>query len=217
MASQSATAPIRVLACDCQPLFRDGMVRTIRQRAQFQLIGEVADGRAALDAIFALEPDVAVLQLPLPSLDGRRIARAVRREGLATQVVLMAAPGRPEVAYSALADGAVGVITREASPEQLCEAITAAARGDTFLSPQIQADIAAEIRTRAGADRPRLTDRERQILRRIADGESVPAIAGALHLAPATVKTHLAHVYERLGVRERAAAVAEAMRRGLLE
>ncbi|HET8757035.1 MAG TPA: response regulator transcription factor [Solirubrobacteraceae bacterium] len=208
---------IRVITGDAQPLFRDAVARTIRQRAAFELVGEVADGRAALDAIVALQPDVAVLDLPLPRLDGDRVLRAVRRDGIPTRILFLCAGPSPDRAYRALEDGAAGVLTKDASADQLCDAIGAAARGETVLSRGVLTDVAGEIRLRGGAGRIRLTERERSVLRLIADGRSLPEIARDLHLARATVKTHVAHIYEKLGVSERAAAVAEAMRRDLLE
>jgi two-component system nitrate/nitrite response regulator NarL len=211
------TMPIRVLTGDAQPLFRDAVARTIRQRSAFELVGEVADGRAALDAIIALRPDVAVLDLPLPELDGDRVLRAVKRDGLPTRILFLCAGPSPDRAYRAIEDGAAGMLTKNASADQLCDAIGAAARGETILSRDVVDGVAHEIRLRAGAGRVRLTERERAILRLIADGRTLPAIARELHLARATVKTHVAHMYEKLDVGERAAAVAEAMRRGLLE
>jgi two-component system nitrate/nitrite response regulator NarL len=211
------TKAIRVLTGDAQPLFRDAVARTIRQRAAFELVGEVADGRAALDAIIALRPDVAVLDLPLPMLDGDRVLRAVTRDGLPTRILFLCAGPSPDRAYRALEDGAAGLLTKDASAEQLCEAIGAAARGEIVLAHEVVGGVAREIRLRAGSGRVRLTDRERAILRLIADGRTLPAIARELHLARTTVKTHVEHLYEKLGVSERAAAVAEGMRRGMLE
>jgi two-component system, NarL family, nitrate/nitrite response regulator NarL len=211
------TMPIRVLTGDAQPLFRDAVARTIRQRSAFELVGEVAAGRAALDAIIELRPDVAVLDLPLPELDGDRVLRAVRRDGLPTRILFLCAGPTPDRAYRAIEDGAAGMLTKDASADQLCEAIGAAARGETILSRDVVDGVAHEIRLRAGAGRIRLTERERAILRLIAGGHTLPAIARELHLARATVKTHVAHIYDKLDVGERAAAVAEAMRRGLLE
>lgn len=208
---------IRVLTGDSQPLFRDAVARTIRQGTAFELVGEVADGRAALDAIIALQPDVAVLDLPLPTLDGDRVLRAVTRDGLPTRILFLCTGPSPDRAYRALEDGAAGLLTKHASAEQLCEAIRAAARGEVVLAHEVVGGVAHEIRLRAGSGRVRLTERERAILRLIADGRSLPAIARDLHLALTTVKTHVSHLYEKLGVSERAAAVAEAMRRGLLE
>jgi two-component system, NarL family, nitrate/nitrite response regulator NarL len=211
------TKAIRVLTGDSQPLFRDAVARTIRQRAAFELVGEVADGRAALDAIIALRPDVAVLDLPLPTLDGDRVLRAVTRDGLPTRILFLCTGPSPDRAYRALEDGAAGLLTKHASADQLCEAIGAAARGEIVLAHEVVGGVAHEIRLRGSSGRIRLTERERAILRLIADGRSLPAIARDLHLALTTVKTHVSHLYEKLGVSERAAAVAEAMRRGLLE
>lgn len=208
---------IRVLAADRQPLYRDAMARAIRQQPQFELVGELADGREALDEIGRLEPDVAVLDLGLPTLDGPRILKAVTRDGLPTRIVFLSATVSSETAYRAVADGAMGYLSKDADAAEICEAIRAVARGQTFLAREIQTGLAAEIRLRAKEERPLLSKREREILSLIARGRSAPEIARELNLGVPTVKTHLLHVYDKLGVSERAAAVAEAMRRGLLE
>jgi two-component system nitrate/nitrite response regulator NarL len=116
-----------------------------------------------------------------------------------------------------LGEGAAGFLTKATSPEQLREAIITVAAGGVFLAREIQGAVALEIRMRVSDDRPVLSPREREVLRRIADGESVPTIAAALHLSLSTVKTHAHHLYEKLEVSDRAAAVAVAMRRGLLD
>jgi two-component system nitrate/nitrite response regulator NarL len=208
---------IRVLTGDAQPLFRDAVSRVVRQRTDFDLVGEVGDGCDALAAIQRLQPDVAVLDVELPSLDGRRILNAVARDGLATRIVLLLRSVPSNLAFDAIEDGAAGCLTKDASAEQLCEAVTTAARGETFMCRRVQSGVAREIRLRRRHDRPVLSEREGEVLRRIAAGESAPAIARAMHLSSATIKTHIGHLYEKLGVSERAAAVAEAMRRGLLE
>jgi two-component system nitrate/nitrite response regulator NarL len=208
---------IRVLAADPQPLYREAVARAIRRQPHFELVGELGDGREALEAIERLRPDVAVLDRRLPSLDGPRILNAVIRDELPTRIVFLSSTVKADAAYRAVADGAAGYLSKDADAEEILEAIRAAARGQTFLAPEIQTGIAAEIRLRAKEERPLLSPREREILRLIARGRSAPEIARDLHLAPATVKTHLLHIYDKLGVSERAAAVAEAMRRGLLE
>jgi two-component system, NarL family, nitrate/nitrite response regulator NarL len=208
---------VRVLAADGQPLFRDAVARAIRERPELELVGQAGNGRDALEAIGAEHPDVAVIERTLAGLSGEQILNAVSRDGLRTRVVLMAAHADPCEVYAALAEGAAGYLTKEASARELCDAITAVARGRTVLSPELQAGIAGEIRLRAVRDRPVMSDRERETLTLIAEGLSAPQIGRALHLSTATVKTHLQHIYEKLGVSERAAAVAEAMRRGLLE
>ena len=190
---------VRVLAAEAEPLYRDAVIRAIRERPELELVGSAGDGREALDAIGASRPD------------------AVARDGLGTRLVMIAARPEPGQVYSALADGAAGYLTKDADARELCDAITAVARGATVLSPGLQGGVADEIRHRAPRTRPLRTERELQTLGLIAEGLTAPAIGATLHLSTATIKTHLHHIYEKLGVSERAAAVAEAMRRGLLE
>ena len=118
---------------------------------------------------------------------------------------------------AALRAGARGYLTKDADASELCDAISAVARGRTVLAPQLQAGIAGEIRLRAVHERPFLSDRESEILKLVADGLTAPEIGRRIHLSTATIKTHLQHLYDKLGVSERAAAVAVAMRRGLVE
>jgi two-component system nitrate/nitrite response regulator NarL len=208
---------VRVLAADGQPLYRDAVARAIRERPELELVGQAGDGREALAAIGESRPDVAVLDRTLTGLSGNEVLNAVARDGLRTRVVLMAAKPEPGEVYAALAEGAAGYLTKDADARELCDAITAVARGKTVLASELQAGVAGEIRLRAPHDRPVMSERERETLTLIAEGLSAPQIGRTLHLSTATVKTHLQHIYEKLGVSERAAAVAEAMRRGLLE
>jgi two-component system, NarL family, nitrate/nitrite response regulator NarL len=208
---------VRVLAADGQPLYRDALARVIRERPELELVGQARDGREALEAIGAAQPDVALIDRTLTGLSGKQILNAVTRDGLRTRVVLIAAQPEPCEVYAALADGAAGYLTKDADARELCDAITAVARGKTVLASELQSAVAGEIRLRAPLDRPVMSDRERETLTLIAEGLSAPQIGRTLHLSTATVKTHLQHIYEKLGVSERAAAVAEAMRRGLLE
>jgi two-component system, NarL family, nitrate/nitrite response regulator NarL len=215
--SPRSNGRIRVVTADAQPLFRDAVTRALRQRSQFDVVDEVGDGAAALAAIRRLLPDVAVLDLPLPSLDGRRILNAVQRDGLPTRIVLLLRTVPSQVAFDAIEAGAAGCLTKDASADQVCEAVRAAARGGTFMDDRVQAGVAREIQLRRRHERPVLSHRESEVLRRIAAGENAPQIGRAMHLSAATVKTHLGHLYAKLDVSDRAAAVAEGMRRGLLE
>jgi two-component system, NarL family, nitrate/nitrite response regulator NarL len=170
-----------------------------------------------LDAISTLEPDVAVVDCAVDGLSAEQVLTAVRREGLGSRIVLIAAEPEPRRVYTAIANGAAGYLTKGAEGRELCDAVAAVARGRTVFAPPLQTGIAGEIRLRAVDQRPFLSDREREILRLVAEGVTAPRIGRVLHLSPATVKTHLHHIYEKLDVSERAAAVAAAMRRGLLE
>lgn len=208
---------VRVLAADSHPLYRDALTRAIKERPELELVGQARDGREALDAIGSERPDVAVIDRTLTGLSGEQVLNAVGRDSLPTRVVMIAAEPAPELVYAAIANGAAGYLTKDADARELCEAISAVARGRTVLAAELQTGIAGEIRLRAVDERPLLSDREAEILKLVAEGLTAPQIGRTLCLATPTVKTHLHHLYEKLGVAERAAAVAEAMRRGLLE
>jgi two-component system nitrate/nitrite response regulator NarL len=208
---------VRVLVADDHPLFREALAETIDQRPELELVAKVASGREALAEIQGTPPDVAVLDMKMPELDGMDVVDAVTRDELPTRVLLLSAFLDSSLGYRALGAGAAGYLSKDATGERICEAILAVALGETVLDPEIQAGVAREIRMRVENERPALTSREREILRLTADGCSAPQIAEQLYLSPTTVRTHLQHLYEKLGVSDRAAAVAEAMRQRLLE
>src|ERR671939_1479351 len=186
-------------------------------RRIFALVAEAADGREALTAIQDRRPDVALLDYKLPELDGVAVTNAVVRDELPTRVLLVSAFTDSGVVYQALETGAAGFVSKEARSEQILDAVLACARGENVVPPDIAAGLVSEIRLRKHDDRPALTPREQEILHLIAAGKSLPEIAKELYLGLTTVKTHVQHLYEKLGVSDRAAAVASAMRRGLIE
>jgi two-component system nitrate/nitrite response regulator NarL len=211
------TKKVRVVVADDHPLYREGVVRALSGNGQFEIVAEAEDGRTALAEIERHVPDVALLDFKLPGLDGLAITRAVVRDGLRTRVLLISAFTESGIVYKALEAGAAGFIAKEARQLEIVDAVAACARGDNVLPPDLASGLISEIRLRASSDRPVLTKRESEILKLIASGKSLPDIAAELYLGVTTVKTHVQHLYEKLGVSDRAAAVAEAMRRGLLE
>jgi two-component system, NarL family, nitrate/nitrite response regulator NarL len=208
---------VTVFVGDAQPLFRDGLVRAIRQRASLQLAGEADDGAVALEAIRRLRPAVTVLSAPLPTIDADAVLRTLTRERHATRVVLLLPAVTPDEAVDAVSRGAVACLSRTVSGERLCHAIEAAARGEAYFAPEVQTQLAAGVRRRLAGESQGLTRREQEILRCIAAGGNRAVIAAELHVAEATVKTHLSHLYEKLGVSDRASAVYAGMQRGLLD
>jgi two-component system nitrate/nitrite response regulator NarL len=207
-----------VLIADDHPLFREGLARAISQRPDLELVGQAADGRAALEQIQRDAPEVAVLDMRMPGLQALDIIEALVRDGSPTRVLVLSAAVESAMVYAAVAAGAAGYWSKDAERDAICDAIAAVARGDRVLDPKLHTGVFSEIRAReVDSGRPVLTDREHEILGLIAQGKSAPAIGAELYLSTATIKTHLAHLYEKLGVSDRAAAVAEAMRRGLLE
>jgi two-component system, NarL family, nitrate/nitrite response regulator NarL len=208
---------VTVVVADDHPLYREGVVRALSSSGQVEIVGEVADGRSALAEIQEHEPDVALLDYKLPELDGVAITNAVVRDQLRTRVLLVSAFTDSGVVYRALETGAAGFVSKEARREQIVDAVLACARGANVVPPDVASGLVSEIRLRRQDDRPALTPREQEILRLIAQGKSLPEIAKELYLGLTTVKTHAQHLYDKLGVSDRAAAVASAMRRGLIE
>lgn len=207
----------RVVVADDHPLYREGVVRALGASGGVEVVAEAEDGRSALAAIREHTPDVALLDYRLPGLDGVEVTHAVVRDGLPTKVLLLSAFTDSGLVYKALQVGVAGYLPKEARRERIVDAVLACARGETVLPPELAAGLASEIRLRGASDAPALTERENQILHLIASGKSLPTIAKELFLGVTTVKTHTQHLYDKLGVSDRAAAVAEAMRRGLLE
>jgi two-component system nitrate/nitrite response regulator NarL len=209
---------VKVLLADDHPIYREGLARAIKERPELQLVAEADNGRAALELIRDHRPDVAVLDVRMPDLDGPQVMTALRREDIEVGVLFLSAGTDGGTSYGVVADGARGYLSKQAGRREICEAISRVARGETVLAAEVQSGLASEIgRRQALSDGPELTEREREILRLVADGLSAPDIGRAIHLSPTTVKGHLHTLYEKLGVSDRAAAVAEAMRRGLLE
>ena len=208
---------IRVFVADDHPIYRDGLIRCIQDRPDLELAGEAASGHDALEGIRAVRPDVAILDVRMPGLDGTEVLGAIQRDSLGTRVVFLSASAAGDVVYRAIAMGAGAYLSKGSDRIEIFEAVARVARGETYVPPDLHTDLAAQIRLREREERPTLTPREREILTLTADGCSAPAIAAQLHLSPATVKTHLQSLYEKLGVSDRAAAVATAMRQGLLE
>ena len=206
-----------VYVADDHPVYRDGIVAAVRARPDLQLVGEASDGRQALAEVRELEPDVVVLDMKLPGLDGLGVLDAMVQDELPARVLFLSAYADEEIVYRALARGAAGYLSKDATRDTICDAMAAVARGEVRVDPALQGALVGAIRRREVDDRPILSAREREIVRLVADGLSAPEVGERLHLSPSTVKTHLQSLYQKLGVSDRAAAVATAMRLGLLD
>ena len=217
MPGPAANEKVRVVVADDHPLVREGVVRALTASGSVDVVGEAEDGTTALELIRTQRPDVALLDFRMPGLDGAQVVTAVRRDELPTRVLILSAHDESAIVYQALQEGAAGFLPKESERTEIVNAVLACAKGRDVLSPSVAAGLAGEIRRRAEPTGPVLTPREREVLAGISEGKSIPAIAAQLYLAPSTVKTHVQRLYEKLGVSDRAAAVAEAMRRKLLE
>lgn len=213
----SSASPISVVVADDHPIFLDGVLGALARRDDLEVVGSARDGAEALKLVRELQPQVAMLDLRLPVMTGVEVLHAIRRDDLPTRVLILSGELASAAVYEAVQAGVNGYLTKEADRRAIGEAIVSVARGGTVLAPEAQAALTQEVRGRVNDDAPVLSPREREVLRMIADGRSGPEIAAELQIGTATVKTHTQNVYDKLGVSERAAAVAAAMRRKMLE
>jgi two-component system, NarL family, nitrate/nitrite response regulator NarL len=216
MAGAGTPEKVRVVVADDHPLFREGVVRALALSGEVNVVGEADDGTSALALIKELRPDVALLDYRMPGMDGAEVAAAVRGSDLPTRVLLLSAHDESAIVYQALQQGAAGFLLKDSTRSEIVKAVLECASGRDVVAPSLVGGLAGEIRQRAAPAAPVLSAREREVLGLIARGRTIPAIAGELYVAPSTVKTHVQRLYEKLGVSDRAAAVAEAMRQGLL-
>jgi two-component system, NarL family, nitrate/nitrite response regulator NarL len=214
---ESSDARVRVVVADDHPFFRDGVARGLVHSGRIEVVAEVGDGREALEAIRRDDPDVALVDYEMPDIDGMGVVKAAVRDGLRTRVLLLSAHTESAVVFQALQEGAAGYLAKDSKRAEIVEAVLDVARGRTVVPAELAAGLAGEIRMRAEAQGPALSERERQVLQAFARGLSVPQVAGELFIGVSTVKTHTQRLYEKLGVSDRAAAVAEGMRRGLVD
>lgn len=208
---------IEVVVVDDHPFFRDGVSRGLTNSGLITVVAEAENGRDGLAAIAEHKPQVAVVDYQMPDLDGIAVTQAVVRDALPTKVLLLSAITDSPVVFRALEVGASGYLSKDARRAEIVDAVLSVAQGRTVVPPELAGSLAQEIRSRAQPAGPALSEREMQVLRGFARGLSIPQLAKELYLGASTVKTHTQRLYEKLGVSDRAAAVAEGMRRGLLE
>jgi two-component system nitrate/nitrite response regulator NarL len=216
MAGAATPEKVRVVVGDDHPLFREGVVRALALSGLVNVVGEADDGTQALELIKEHRPDVALLDFRMPGMDGAQVAAAVRSNELPTRVLLLSAHDESAIVYQALQQGAAGFLLKDSTRTEIVKAVLDCASGRDVVAPSLAGGLAAQIRQRAEPTAPVLSAREREVLNGISRGQSIPAIAAELFVAPSTIKTHVQRLYEKLGVSDRAAAVAEAMRQGLL-
>jgi two-component system, NarL family, nitrate/nitrite response regulator NarL len=208
---------VRVVVVDDHPFFRDGVTRGLQNSGYIRVIGEAGDGREGLEVIAREKPEVALVDYQMPDMDGIDLVHAVVRDGLATRVLLLSAVVDSAIVYRAVQEGAAGYLSKEARRSEIVDAVLRVSKGHTVVPPELAGGLVDQIRLRAQSDTPVLSERERQVLDAFARGLSIPQTAAELYVGASTVKTYTQRLYEKLGVSDRAAAVAEAMRRGLLD
>ena len=212
---------IRVLIVDDQALVRAGFRMILDAQPDLEVVGEAADGSTAIDAVRTLRPDVVLMDIRMPGVDGIEATRRLTEANVPSKIVILTTYDLDEYVFDALAAGASGFLLKHVPPEELVRGVRVAASGEALLAPSITKRLIEEFaKHRApvragGTDLNTLTDREQEVIRLLARGLSNPEIARELKVGDATVKTHVAHVLDKLGLRDRVQAVIFAYEVGL--
>jgi len=203
----------RIVIADDHPIVRSGLASVLGTQPDFDVVGEAATGEAAVELARSLAPDIVLMDLRMPAMDGAEATARIARAQPGVRVLVLTTYGSDAAVLRAIEAGAVGYLLKDVPPDELFLAIRAVARGERYLAP------AAAARLMAHHQRPRdaLTERELEVLRRVAGGASNKAIAAQLGITEPTVKAHLVHVFEKLGADSRTAAVRVALERGLID
>lgn len=205
---------VRLLVVDDHPVVRDGIVGMVGTDPEVEVVAEASDGAEAVGLARALVPDVVLMDLRMPRMDGVAAIRELVRLGIPSRVVVLTTFDADADVLPAIEAGATGYLLKDAPRDELLRAVHAAAAGNVALAPSVASRLVGRVRT---PEATLLSPRELEVLALVADGSTNRAAGARLHLSEATVKTHLLSIYAKLGVGDRAAAVAEGFRRGLLD
>jgi DNA-binding NarL/FixJ family response regulator len=215
--------PVRVLLVDDQAMFREGLRTLFSVQPDLEVVGEAANGEEAVRLAARLEPDVILMDLRMPVLDGAAATRRIAEAHPDCRVIVLTTFDDDEAVFEGLRAGAVGYLLKDASSEKLFEAVRAAARGESFLSPSVAAKVVSEfarlsnrraVRSEDLVEQP--TERELEVLQLVATGATNKEIARQLFIAEGTVKNHLTSIYGKLSVRDRTEAALKARELGLI-
>jgi len=204
---------IRLLIVDDHPIVRDGLQGVLQSQPDIEVVGEAADGEAAVQMANSLSPDIVLMDLRMPVMDGVTALREIRTRNPQCQVLVLTTYDSDADILPAIEAGASGYLLKDSTREELYAAIRAAARGETVLAPAVAARLVGRMRAPA---EEKLSSRELEVLQLVAEGGSNSEIASRLHISQATVKSHLIHIFGKLGVSDRTAAVTVALKRGIL-
>lgn len=214
--AQEPARVITLIVVDDHPVVRDGLRGMFASAAEFRVLGEAADGVEGVDMAARLDPDVVLMDLRMPGGGGVAAINELTRRGARSKVLVLTTYDTDSDTLPAIEAGATGYLLKDAPREELFTAVRAAADGRTVLSPAVASRLISRVRTPVVPGHEALSAREREVLALVARGTSNREIAAELFISEATVKTHLTHVFAKLGAKDRAAAVAVAYERGIL-
>jgi DNA-binding NarL/FixJ family response regulator len=204
---------IRILITDDHPVVREGLSGMLAGQSDFEVIGLAADGDTAVQMHGSLAPDVTLMDLRMPGLDGVGAIEAIKAQQPSARIIVLTTYDSDADILRAIEAGATGYLLKDTPREELFRAIRAAARGDSVLAPAVAARLMTRMRAPAEEN---LSAREIEVLQWVARGASNKEIGKTLHISTATVKTHLIHIYGKLGVDDRTAAVTTALEKGII-
>jgi DNA-binding NarL/FixJ family response regulator len=211
---------IKVLLADDHRMLREGLHRSLTEEG-FDVVGEADNGEQAVALAAELRPDIVLMDVSMPQMDGVEATRVIRATGTDTRILMLTMHVDKDVLADAIRAGASGYLVKDCSTEEVAEAIRMAANGDTDLSPLLAASMLDEVRRLEAPTEPVdeehvITKREEEVLQRIADGCSTSEVAQQLFISQKTVKNHLASIYQKLDARDRTQAVLQAVRMGIV-
>jgi DNA-binding NarL/FixJ family response regulator len=204
---------IRLVIADDHPVVRDGLRGMLESQADFEVVGEASDGEAAILRAVEMQPDLILMDLRMPILDGVSAIREIKKRLPAMQVLVLTTYDSDADILPAIEAGATGYMLKDCTREELFHAVRAARAGEPVLAPAVAKRLFGKMRLPA---EEKLSSRELEVLQLVARGASNSEIAAHLHISQATVKSHLIHVFGKLGVSDRTAAVTVALQRGLI-
>ncbi|GAA5190633.1 response regulator transcription factor [Rugosimonospora acidiphila] len=212
-AGTNGAAPIRLLIADDHPVVRDGLSGMFAADPDFEVLGEAADGAEAVRLARALRPDVILMDLRMPGMDGVAAITELARSGSSARVLVLTTYDTDSYVLPAIEAGATGYLLKDAPRDELLRAVRAAAGGEAVLAPSVAARLMSRVRAPGAGP---LSQRELNVLELVAAGSTNREVAARLFISESTVKSHLLNIYGKLGVGDRAAAVAVAFNQGLL-
>ncbi|MFB9303039.1 response regulator transcription factor [Kibdelosporangium philippinense] len=208
--------PIRLVIVDDHPVVRDGLRGMLGTQPDFEIVNEAASGAEALTVVEASQPDVVLTDLRMPEPSGAMLIRLLRERVPKARVLVLTTHDTDSDVLPAVEAGAIGYLLKDAPREELFRAVRAAARNESVLSPSVAALLLKRVRPQQPLTAVKLSARESEVLELIAQGKTNREAAAALFISEATVKTHLLHIYAKLEVPDRAAAVAAAYKQGII-